>query len=99
MITLATFIKSPDEIKRYVLEYSRWLDSGEYVGSVSFTTISSNTGALSFAPDVIGVNDTDIQVLVSGGTIGETYRVRARMTSDSGQVKEDVLEFIINSTS
>lgn len=94
---LGKFTKTPDEILRYKIDYSDWLDSGEYVSGVSFATVSSNTGSLTFTADTIHATDTSVAFLVSGGTDGQTYEVAVSMTSSGYQVKQDVIYFVVKS--
>lgn len=92
---LGKFTKTPTETKRYKIDYSHWLDSGEYVSAVAFAIISTNTGAVSFLTDTIGATDTDVTFLVYSGTDGETYEVSVTLTTTAGQVKQDVIYFVI----
>lgn len=92
---LGKFTKTPDEILRYKIDYAHWLDSGEYVSSVTYETVSTNTGALSFSTDSISPTATSVGFLVSNGADGETYEVAVTMTTSAFQVKQDVIYFVV----
>lgn len=92
---LGKFTKTPTEVKRYKIDYSHWLDTGEYVSSVSFSIISSNTGSLTFSPNDINPTDTSVTFLVLGGTDGETYEVSVTMTTSLSQIKQDVIYYVV----
>lgn len=92
---LGKFVKSPDEAKRYKIDYVNWLDTSEYVSSATFATISTNTGTITCVPDTIGATDTSLSYFVTGGNAGQTYEVRVRMITSANQVKEDTIQFQI----
>lgn len=92
---LGKFTKTPDEILRYKIEYSHWLDSNEYVSSIEFETVSTNAGALTLIADNIGASSTSVTFLASGGNDGETYEVSATMATTGNQIKQDVIFFTV----
>lgn len=89
-MALGKFIKSPDEVKRYSIDYSNWLDTGEYLSAVTVTRTPS-TGVMTINPDAIGANDTDVSFFVSGGDAGVAYKILVHATTTNGQVKEDIV--------
>lgn len=92
---LGRYFKSPNESKRYQIDYSNWLDSDEYVSSITFQTISVNTGTLVVVADTIGANSKVASFFVSGGNAGQTYEVAAQMSSTGNQLKEDVVVYVV----
>lgn len=87
-MALGKFVKSPDEIKRYSVEYVDWLDAGEYIQSTSVTV--SPAGPI-VDVQATTANDTDLSFFVTGGTVGTSYRLKTRITTTNGQVKEDIV--------
>lgn len=87
---LGKFIKSPDEIKRYSIDYSNWLDTGEYLASATVTRTPA-TGIMTINVDTIGASDIDLSFFVSGGTAGVSYKLLVRAVTTNGQAKEDTV--------
>lgn len=93
---LGNFIKSPAEAKRYKIEYSDWLDTGEYCASVTFAVSPTSAGApLVVINDIIAASSTEVVIFVSGGVANSTYTVVIRMTTTGNQVKEDTISFVV----
>ena len=92
---LGKFTKTPVEAKRYAIEYDEWLDTGEYISSVTFQTISQNTGTLVIAPDAVGQNAKELVFFVAGGEAGQNYQVAVTMTTTGNQVKQDTIVFSV----
>jgi hypothetical protein len=88
--------KQPNERKRYRIDYTNWLDTGESVDTVAFSVDNATTPPLVVdlvepTPDGLGV-----QYYVSGGVDGQNYVVTATLTTNQGpQVKEDEILFVI----
>lgn len=91
---LGKFVKTPDEVKRYTIEYSDWLDTGEYCSSIVLTKLSG-TGVLTLSTNAVGNSATSVSFFVSGGVDGQDYEVSARMTTTANQVKEDSILFVV----
>jgi NADH/NAD ratio-sensing transcriptional regulator Rex len=93
---LAKFTKSPAERKRYQIDYSEWLDTGELVQSVVFT-VSPSTGTTPLEIDafLIGTPATDVEFFANLGDDGIGYTVNVVMTTDGGQIKEDQVLFSV----
>lgn len=84
---LGTKFKAPLDVKRYVIDYTDWLDTGETLVSVVFTPDSGITitgDAVSGASAVFFVN---------GGVAGTTYNLDVQVTTTVGQVKDDHVVF------
>lgn len=93
---LGRFTKTPNEVKRYKIEYSDWLDTGEYVSAVTFTQLSG-TGTLTVVAGSISGSSTELPFVVSGGSNGVDYEIGVRTTTTGSQVKEDSLIFSVRS--
>ena len=88
---LGKFVKSPEEVKRYAVEYVDWLDTAEYLQSATITATPVTTNPLIFQLQAFTANDTDLSFFVTGGVAGTTYKIVVHATTTNGQVKEDVI--------
>jgi len=93
---LGRFVKTPNEVKRYTIEYQDWLDTGEYCASIVLTKLTG-TGSITLVPNAIPASSTTVDFFVSGGTDGQDYEISARMTTTANQVKEDSIVYAIRS--
>jgi len=96
-MAIAKYVKATGDRKRYQIDYTDWLDTGEQVSGVNFI-IESNVAAPVLVIDSIQVLPTGlgVQYYVSGGVTGVTYRVLADLSTTIGpQVKRDELFFTI----
>lgn len=94
-MAIAKYVKAAGDRKRYQIDYTDWLDTGELVSSVAFT-IDDNLVAPVLVVDNIAVLPTGlgVQYYVSGGIDGITYRIVAALTTNTSpsQIKfDDVL--------
>lgn len=90
-MAIAKYVKASTDRKRYQIDYTDWLDTGEAVLSVVFT-IEANVIAPILVIDGIQVLPTalGVQYYVSGGVNGVTYRILANLTTTTGpQIKLD----------
>lgn len=90
---LGRFIKAPGETKRYSIDYSNWLDSGETVTSVSFSVSPNDTLAVLNS----SINPSGVLVVfyVEGGTAGSVYETTVTASTSASQVKQDVVQYTI----
>ena len=93
---LGQFVKSPVERKRYALDYTDWLDTGETVSSVSFT-VSPSTGTSPLVVDSssISTSGTEVRFFVASGDDGGNYTVTAVIQTSGGQIKEDEIIYLV----
>lgn len=91
--------KTPSEIKRYKATYGDWLDTDELVVEKVFT-IELEGGGDAELPEIVGDTITDdgtsVTFMISGGDDGNTYEVHITVTTDGGQVKEDVIQVTVS---
>lgn len=89
---LAKYVKAVVDRKRYQIDYSDWLDTGETIQQVIFA-VANNTPGNPLVVDSIAVlpDGQSVQYYVSGGENGLTYEINPTMTSVLGQVREDEL--------
>ncbi|CAB4124508.1 hypothetical protein UFOVP55_5 [uncultured Caudovirales phage] len=97
---LGRFSKTPSERKRYAIDYSEWLDTGETVVSYTFaaTPVDATT---TFTVDAssLGSAGTSIVFFVSGGSNNSQYTVDVKAATSGGQVKEDTILFTVRDAS
>lgn len=95
---LGQFAKSPVERKRYALDYTDWLDTGETVNSVTFTvTPSTGTSPLLVDSSSINASGTEVRFFVSSGDDGANYTVTALVQTSGGQIKQDEIVYLVRS--
>jgi len=92
-MNLGKFTKSPDERKRYVIEYEDWLDAGEQLSDATFTV--SPTGALEIDAYLINEDGLSLAFFAAGGNDGETYEVLVQVSTTGGQIKENTVLFVV----
>ena len=96
---LAKYVKSPDETKRYSIEYSDWLDTGENLGSVMFAISPVTTPALAVQSSQIVEGETgalsQLRMFVTGGVTDTSYTITVTAETSGGQIKQDTVLFVI----
>ena len=95
---LGRFIKTPSERKRYAIDYSEWLDTGETVSTYVFT-VTPSTATVPFAVDSSSLASSGkvLVFFVSGGDANDQYTVDVKATTSGGQIKEDTVLFSVRS--
>ena len=77
----SSFIKDPDAKLDYKFDWSDWLETAETITSYSLVV---PTGLTKFSDS----NDDDsVTVWLTGGTVGTTYEVVCRITTDSNPTR------------
>lgn len=92
---LARFTKQPAERKRYSIDYSDWLDTGETISTVTFVPSPIATGGLEIDAYSIASPATSVVFFANYGVSGTTYTVTVTITTSGGQIKEDEILFAI----
>lgn len=93
---LKKYVKAAGERKRYSIDYSEWLDTGETLSGVVFTIPGNSISAPLVVDDVmVEPDNTGVQYYVSGGVDGTNYEVIATATTSVLQIKEDSILFSI----
>jgi hypothetical protein len=78
-----TLLKDPDAKLNYTLNWSKWLDTGDTISSVSWIsennaiTVHSSTNTTTAAT-----------VILSGGKISKKYRITCRITTANGLIDD-----------
>lgn len=88
---LGTKTKTPNDVKRYTIDYSDWLDTGETISTVVFTPDSGMT----ITGDAVAGDGLSVVFFANGGDEGSTYNVDVTVTTSVGQTKDDHVEFVV----
>jgi len=96
----ARFVQSPEEVKRYLLDYTLFLVPGEAVTSIVPTVKNLGTPPVGSPPLVVStivLGPGGIQALyfISGGVDGQSYEVTFLATTSVTQVLQDVVQYDI----
>ncbi|QIG66837.1 hypothetical protein EVB41_007 [Rhizobium phage RHph_TM3_14A] len=88
------FRKVPADRKRYVIDYTDWLNEGE---TLIFVMMDGSMPLDNFYVDGYLLSDDNKQVIfyVSGGVPGTNYDVTAKVTTSLQQIKEDFVTFVV----
>lgn len=92
---LGSFVKTPIERKRYAIDYSEWLDTGETLSTVVYTIPVVTTPPLVVDATSIGSGNTVAVFFINGGLNGRQYTVEVVATTSGGQIKEDTVLFTV----
>lgn len=96
------FEQTPEERRRYILNYTLAVSPGEFVASMAVPVILQTFGKVSVAPFVIdGVAIgpdpfTSVVFYASGADDDTIWEVQFLATTSAGQILEDVIEFTID---
>lgn len=96
----ARFKQGPQEVKRYLLDYTLFLSTGESVTSIAATITNLTTPPQGAAPLVVSsvvLGPGGLQGLyyISGGATNQSYEVTFLATTSINQVLEDVVQYNI----
>lgn len=92
---LGKYLKAPPDRKRYTLDYSDWLDTGELVQSVTFGVTPVEAPPLVIDGIAINSGSQSITFYASGGVDGSTYKALTTMVTLGGQTREDAIQFTV----
>lgn len=98
MSRLASFRQDPDERISYTLDYSQWLGDSEVVSAASFSVeVVSPVGASPIVMDGYSISGDGKKVtfFVKDGEDQAQYKLHCTITTDAGQIKEDVVQYKI----
>jgi hypothetical protein len=82
---LGTFIKQPTDVVDYDVEYQEWLVSGDTLVSAT-VAITPDTD---LEEDATYVLADKINIWLSGGLNGSTYKLTVTATTAAGRVRQD----------
>lgn len=89
MSTTGTWIKDPDAVLDYTVDWSDWLEAGD---AIATSAAVADTGIT-----VTSVLDTDTAVTawISGGTVGTNYTVRFRITTTGSRTDDRTITLLV----
>jgi hypothetical protein len=82
---LGTFIKQPTDVVDYDVEYQEWLVSGDTLVSAT-VAITPDTD---LEEDATYVLPDKVNIWLSGGLNGSTYKLTVTATTAAGRVRQD----------
>ena len=96
----ARFVQTPNEVKRYLVDYTLDLAIGETLVSIGTPTVVPTPGqqvspALVINSVVIAPGALQFAFFAQGGVNGNNYEVQFLVTTSLGQVRETVIAFNI----
>lgn len=92
---LGKFFKTPDERKRYSIDYTDWLDGGEMLLGVTFEVTPVDENPVVIDGIAIQIDSKSVVFYAQAGVDGQNYKAIATATTDGGQVKEDTVQYTI----
>jgi hypothetical protein len=102
MTLLDRFNKQPDEIKKYQIDYSEWVVTGETVDSVATAVELLNPAAGDVGEPTLAVGTTNLpggnifEYFLSLGTDGKRYKITFLADTSDSQTVESEIEFKVN---
>lgn len=84
MAMIGAFIKQPEEVESYSIDYSKDLTQGDNVKSAVITVTPTGLTVRSHV-----VKDPKVRIWLSGGVNGESYKVTCTVTTEDGRVLQD----------
>ena len=97
MTLLDRFLKQPDEIKKYQIDYSEWLNTGETIIAVSTDVVILNPASRDVGEPTLTVgtnlilNGNLFEYYLSLGTHNKKYKITFLAdTSDSQRVESEI---------
>jgi len=94
-MNLGKYTKSPDERKRYSIDYDDWLDTGEQLATVTFEVTPVDLDPVAIDGIAIETSGKSVVFYASAGLDGKSYKAIATMTTNGGQVKEDTVQYTV----
>lgn len=89
MGVVASFVKDPDSVLDYGLDWSSWLADGEIISTSSWTAESGIT------VDSDSKDSSSTTVWLSGGTDGESYLVTNTITTSGFRTVERSIRIMV----
>lgn len=85
------FVQDPDAEKVYTFDWTDWVGAAD-VASYELD-IDGPDALLTYDNDAIGADDKSVDLRIQGGTLGKTYRVRCRVTTNESPTQSDWRSF------
>lgn len=92
-VKLGRIVQQPNEVRRRLVKYDKWLEEGERITDVSVAIEPTTTPPFVIDQIVIGPDSDRFAYYASGGVDGEDYTATITITTSVGQTREDELLF------
>lgn len=91
---IGKFRKAPADRKRYIVDYTDWLNEGE---TITLVTATGNVAGDNFYVDgyIVNAGGKEVTFYVSGGVSEKSYDVTIKITTSLQQIKEDFVTFVV----
>lgn len=89
---LSLEVKAPDEVRDYSIDWSTRLLTGDTIASSTYTL---DTGITEVSTAIDG---TSTVIRISGGTLGERYKVENEVVTTDGETLEEVFYLAVRET-
>lgn len=80
---MRTWEKDPQAVLDWAFDWSNWLAASETIAGTPVVTVDSG-----LTKDTQSNTTTKVTVWLSGGTLGTTYKVACRITTNQGRTDE-----------
>lgn len=95
MANIGKFFKAPDERKRYSIDYTDWLDTGELLSTVTFEVTPIDADPVVINGIAIETGSKSVVFYASAGLDGKSYKAIATTTTSGGQDKQDTVQYTV----
>jgi hypothetical protein len=89
----------PNEIQAYSVDWSRFLNTGDTISSVTWLINGTVTGSYGITDNLSLVQPTNTTtvatVRITGGNVGTKYKISCRVTTTDGLVYERAINLTI----
>lgn len=96
---IARYYKAPIENKQYSVDYSKWLNTGETISSVTSSVTADGFIIPAVTPLTVSAQvasgSTAVSYTAQAGDSGETYEVLITIATSAGQVRQDLVIFVV----
>ena len=86
---MALYVKDPDAVLDYKADWSVWLADGETITSSNWSVPTGIT------KDSQSATTTTATVWLSGGSLGSSYSVVNRISTNQGRTDERTMEIVV----
>lgn len=76
--------------RKYIVDYSQWLDTG-----ITITAGTATTTSLTATVDTVSHTASTLIFFVNNGALNEIFTVALQITDSNGEIKNDTVEFFV----
>ena len=98
---LATQNITQGDVRRYVIDYSQWLNKGFVLASATVTLALTTGGAATstVSGTVLDDSKTQVYTFITAGALNEAFTASLQVKDTDGQTVNDTLNFTVVSPS